>query len=558
MSRIIDRIDLGSVESATHNTPNIVSLIDPCEVYNINDMTLLQRLRLLENADRAYWIDNDPILSDTAYDTLVASMENRGELTIDYAYTTTHLNSRMTHANPMHSLIRGYDIDAVEKWLKYLRSKGVRDVTMSLKIDGIAFSARYRKGKLLQASTRGTGIVGEDITAKLVAMGTIPTNVDPLISGEVRGELYVSPCDFIEINKTRLKPFKSERHAAAGILAKGEGVLKATLYYTDIVGDYGNSDVDSMREDLAIELNVSVLPIVKGIKDPISSLETMRDELLADGNGEFPYDGIVLTVSNIDDRSKVQGSNWYKPRHSFAYKLPSARTEAMIQGTGYSIGADGKLIPKAYFDTVQVGVLSVKELSLYNEDIRDLYNYYVGKKVIIELTGDTVVTIKPLAGSLAVVPTILKNCPYCNSSVVRKGSYYNCSKPETCDAVIIVNLVRFFSRKGLNCKGLGSSMLKRFISIGCKTPDDIYKIDNSTIKNWPNGNNIITSLTLSKNATVAQILYGMNIPGVGQTSLMKAGGVKQALDAATHDHLNTLKELRNVGFTALNELNLEQ
>lgn len=534
----------------THNTVGT-------GVFNIDTMTTLERLRLLENADRAYWIDNDPILTDTEYDTLVVAMETNGELTIDYAYGTTHLNSKVVHKNPMHSLIRGYDIEAVEKWLKYLRSKGVRAISLSLKIDGIAFSARYRRGRLLQAATRGTGIEGEDITSKLVAMGTIPTLVDPLITGEVRGELYISPNDFVEINKTRDKPFKSERHAAAGILAKGEGTLKATLYYTNIVGDYGNSDVDSMREDLAIELDLSILPIVKDNSDPIHSLETMRDELLADGNSEFPYDGIVLTVSNIDDMVKAQGSNWYKPRHSFAYKLPSARVEAVIQGTGYSIGADGKLIPKAYFDTVQVGVLSVKELSLYNEDIRDLHNYYVGKSVIIELTGDTVVTIKPLVGSSAVVPTSLESCPYCDSPVIRKGSYYNCSKPETCDAVVAVNLVRFFSRKGLNCKGLGPSILKRFIANGCETPVDIYKMDSSIIRNWPNGDNVIGSLTIAKSATVAQILYGMNIPGVGQTSLMKAGGVKQALDKASPEHFNTLKELRNVGFTALNELNME-
>lgn len=515
-------------------------------------LTYRERLKWLNDADYTYWTLNEQCMTDIEYDTLVSVITEEDGEPSAYKYEAADGSELITHVDPMHSLIRGYDIHSVTKWLAFLKKQGITNVSLSLKVDGVAYSAIYNRGRLISAATRGTGTVGHDITNKMVTMGVLPHSVKESFTGEVRGELYVSRSDFISANLERDRPYPTARHAAAGILSKGQGRLSATIYYTDLVSDGEEALVDDSRIMAAKILGLQPLHCIEDTSDVVNALIEFRDSLLANGFQDVPYDGIVLTVANVSDRERSKGKNWYKPRHSFAYKLPSATVEATIAGTGYSIGASGNLVPKAYFDDVLVGTYTVSELTLYNEAIRSVHNYYVGKKVYIELTGDTVVTIKPHADSKMVDVTNLEECPFCRGPVVLTKTFYICKAPKSCAGAIAVNLERFFGRKGVNCKGLGAKAIVKLVGHGCITPADVFHCSTDFILSLPNGSNVRKSLIACKGSSMSNILYGMNIDGVGQTSLMKMGGVNSAMSKMNAEQRSLLSELSSLGFININ------
>lgn len=529
-----------------------------------------------------YNVLDEPEISDREYDMLLHELENLekqypGLVTPDSP--TQRVGGepasgfeKVIHDVPMQSLqdvfsleeLRLFD-DRIKKNLDYY------EYVVEQKIDGLSVSLEYEKGIFTRGSTRGDGLIGEDITLNLRTIKSIPLKLRRNVEFiEVRGEVYLPVEDFIELNEkqeiTGQKIFANPRNAAAGSLRqldpKTAAERKLSVFVFNVQQVRG-IEFQTHSESLEFLKNAGfrVSPgyyICKNINEVIKAVEEIGE---LRGNDSYEIDGAVIKVNNLAQREEL-GSTTKNPRWAVAYKYPAEQKETVIKNIFVQIGRTGVLTPNAEFEPVRVSGSTVSRATLHNIDFIESKDIRIGDHVIIQKAGDiipeVVSVIKERRTGKERLFSMPDKCPVCDSPVVREDnmSAYRCTGIE-CPAQKYRSLVHFCSKPAMNIDGLGPSIIDLLIKNDfISSISDIYYLKSRksglTILEGLGEKSVeklLLSIEDSKMNGMTRLLVGFGIRHVGSRGASLLAGKFpdiKSLMTASYEDLTSVDEIGGI------------
>ena len=506
----------------------------------------------LETANYEYYIQDAPTIDDFAYDALLRELQDleakHPELVTPESPTQrvgappSNRFAPVEHAHPMLSLSNAFDETEVRAFDQRIRKAlGREDVgyVCELKIDGLAIDLAYVDGRFIQGATRGDGSVGEDVTANLRTIKSIPLTLRQKVPGrvDVRGEVYLPTAAFEATNRERLEreeaPFANPRNAAAGAVRQLDPAQTAKRNLAMWVYSAAGLAVESQHALLARlrELGLRTDPNVRQANDIeevlafIAEWETKRHGL------DYGTDGIVIKVDRVADQN-VLGFVSRSPRWAVAYKFPAEQATTTVEDIKVYVGRTGVLTPVAQLAPVQVGGTTVRRATLHNLDEVKRLDVRVGDRVIIQRAGDVIPEVvrvdppivekgkrRPKRGPEFTMP---ERCPACDGSVEhREGEVaYRCANP-TCPAKTGQRIGHFVSRGGFDIEGVGWALVEQLQSRGLVTdPADLFFLTKEQLRGLDrfaekSATNIYERIQGAKQRPLARIINALGIPQVG-------------------------------------------
>ena len=458
-------------------------------------------VKILEQANHDYYVMDKPTMEDYEYDRLMVELEK-----LEVQYPEFKLENSPTsrvggeplkkfeqvkHDVAMMSLQDAFSFDELREFDQRVH-KGVEKATYvcELKIDGLSVSLKYEDGLLVQGATRGNGEVGENITANVKTIKSVPLKLKTPLTGEVRGEIFMPKKSLIKLNEQRALNeedlFANCRNAAAGSIRQLDSKitakrnLDAYLYYLT-----SGIDADTQLESLQkmSEIGFKVNPNYRhcnDIEEVIRYIEEMGQK-----RAELPYDidGIVIKVNDFHDQSELGVTAKY-PKWAIAYKFPPEEVHTKLIEITFQVGRTGNITPVANFKPVLVQGSMISRATLHNEDFIKQRDIHIGDMVVIRKAGDVIPEVLKALPELRTgdeVPfEMIKVCPCCGHEIVRKESEadYFCVNPN-CEEKIINGLIHFASKPAYDIDTLGEKMVDMLYTNGfIKTIPDIFKLHN--------------------------------------------------------------------------------
>ena len=555
----------------------------PSEIDPIFERMQFLRTELHRHNHR-YYVEDRPVLSDEAFDALLRELEDLERAHPQWADAnspTQRVGGAVTkkfasvrHHVPMQSLANTYSREELDAFFDRveggLPEEPVRYVG-ELKYDGIALSLHYAGGRLVRAVTRGDGVSGDDITANVRTISTIPLvlNGTPPESVEVRGEVFLPFAAFAALNNDRLEqdlePFMNPRNAASGSLKLQDSaeVGKRGLAFMPylLVGVEGVAAHASGFEQLK----------TWGFKVPNEVDHTLvvalhRNEIYrfldrwdAD-RAELPFgiDGAVIKVDATDQQRRL-GSTAKAPRWAIAYKYKALAKTTRLEAVVYQVGRTGAVTPVAQLEPVLLAGTVVKRASLHNEDIIRSLDLHWGDTVWVEKGGEIIPKITAVepglrpAGALPV--RFPENCPECGTPLVRQEgeAQHYCPNAIGCMPQRHGRVVHFLGRRALNLEGLGTETVQALLDRGLvQQPSDLYYLSESDWYLLPNFKekslqNVQLALEASKQVPFERVLFGLGIRHVGETVAKKMARHWGNINALAAADVESLQEADEVG-----------
>ncbi|MDA9278657.1 NAD-dependent DNA ligase LigA [Amylibacter sp.] len=534
---------------------------------------LIRLNEILDRANSDYYSNDAPNLSDAEYDTL-----KKRNLDIESRFPTLKLKNsvsdkigskasstfkKIKHTVKMLSLANGFDeqdiIDFDHRVKKILGSDDrVISYVAEPKIDGLSLSLKYIDGKLFQATTRGDGEVGENVTENAITIQNIPKYIQnaPSIL-EIRGEVYMSLNDFNELNIKQknidAKIFSNPRNAAAGSLRQLDSKVTASRplkFYAYAWGEVSTpiSDTQYNAINRLRKFGFSTNDLTKkcyGPKELISHYDNISNKRADLG---YDIDGVVYKVDDLSYQDRL-GFRSTTPRWAIAHKFPAEIAQTWLESIEIQVGRTGALSPVARLKPVNVGGVIVSNATLHNEDyikgkdskgniIRDGNDIREGDWVYVYRAGDVIPKISDVDVSKRILTskpyTFPSFCPECNSPSERieGDSVARCIGGITCPAQAVQGLAHFVSRGAFDIDGLGNKQIEQFYQLGwVKEPADIFKLKlryENGIKRLENrdgwgqksANNLFNAVEAKRIIPLNKMLYALGIRHVGETSAM--------------------------------------
>jgi DNA ligase (NAD+) len=501
--------------------------------------------------NRRYHVEDAPEISDAEYDALYRELEalegEHPELVTPDSPTQRVGGEpiegfeEVRHAVPMLSLANARKVEDLREWDARVRrllgeDESPRYVT-ERKIDGLAVSLRYEDGRFARGATRGNGAVGEDVTANLSTVRSIPDRLDdaPPRVIEPRGEVYMTLEDFEKLNRRQEQegkpPFANPRNAAAGAIRQLDSRITASRplkIYLYGIGEGGEG----------FESHSAMLDTLRGYglrANPHKlhdSIESVVDECLeaAGERGSLPYqiDGVVVKVDSREQQLAL-GSVARAPRWAIAYKFEPLAGRTKLLGIHVKVGRTGALTPQAMLEPVNVGGVVISRATLHNEDYVKEKDILIGDTVIVERAGDV---IPQVVKSVAEERTgderafeMPARCPVCDEPVSRpEGEAVTRCVNASCPAQALEHIIHWSSKSAMDIDGLGEKLATRLFDLGLiKDVADVYDLSPEQLSplegfGEKSAQNLIGSIGQSKDRPFSRVLYALGIRHVGSVT----------------------------------------
>ncbi|GAC1347926.1 MAG: NAD-dependent DNA ligase LigA [Myxococcales bacterium] len=540
----------------------------------------VQLRKLLREASHRYYVLDAPTLSDAEYDRLFAELSRIEEAAPDLIVPDSPTQrvgaapserfAKVTHTRQMLSLGNTFDdaeLVEFDERVRKLVGDGVRYV-VEPKLDGLAVALLYEGGRFVRGATRGDGRVGEDVTANLRTLKTVPLALqgapDPF---EARGEVFIPKKDFARLNEQREAAgeptFVNPRNSAAGSLRQldpRETAKRPLAIFFYEVGEAHGAAWPTHWEKLAA---LRAMGLRTNPENRLcASLEEVREAyaaLLAKRHA-LPYeiDGAVVKVDSEDQRARL-GQVSRTPRWAVAYKFPAEEEATTVADIQVSVGRTGALTPVAILQPVHVGGVTVSRATLHNEDELRRKDVRVGDRVFLRRAGDVIPEIVRViaearpAGGLAEfhMPAA---CPACGARVHREeGEAVTRCTNLSCPAQLVGRLRHFTSRGAMDVAGLGEETCARLVQTGLlATPADLYAL---TRDQWlslermgeKSADNLLAALAQSKSTSLRRFIYALGIRMVGEATARPLALAFPSLDQLLAASFEDLQRVRDVG-----------
>ena len=455
--------------------------------------------------------------------------------TVRVGGSAENLFSKVEHRVRMESLQDAFSFAEIEEFDRRVRETE-RDVhyVVEPKIDGLSVSLEYTNGVLTRGSTRGDGDVGEDVTANLRTVRSIPLKIKtPLPFLEVRGEVYMPKSVFASlVTRQELdgeKPFKNPRNAAAGSLRQkdskvtaGRGLDIFVFNVQQIEGAQLSSHKQSL--DFLREQGFHTIPFYTrfdNITDVISELKRIGE--IRSGL-EYDIDGAVIKVDDFAQRERL-GSTSKFPKWAVAFKYPPEEKTTKLVDIEIGVGRTGVLTPTAVFEPVLLAGSTVSRATLHNQDFITEKDIRIGDEVAVRKAGDIIPeVVRVVSHAENSVPYILPSiCPSCSAPVIREEgeAAVRCVNPE-CPAQLLRNVIHFCSRDAMDIEGLGDALVEKFIAENLiSNVADIYDITAGEIMmleghQEKSAKNLVEAIGRSKKNDLSRLLFALGIRHIGQ------------------------------------------
>ena len=512
---------------------------------------------LLNKYSYDYYVEDNPQISDTEYDTLYKQLEKLEkkypELILENS-PTQRVGDRVLdefekirHKVPMLSLSNTFsteDLKDFDSRIKKLIPDNKVEYICELKIDGLAISINYENGKLVSAATRGDGTIGEDVTENIKTIFSIPKVLKNSRSFEVRGEVYLPRKSFDLLNAEREKNnevlFANPRNAAAGSLRQLDSKITAkrrlSAFIYSIVGD---NTIDSQENALntAITYNLPVNPNFKLCQNIYEVIDYIN--YWSEHKNDLPYDidGIVIKVNSYATQEEI-GYTQKSPRWATAYKFPEEELATKLLDVELSVGRTGIITPVAILDPIVISGSTVSKASLHNKDIIDELDIHIGDMVVVKKAGEiipkVVRVVKELRTEGTIKYTMPTTCPSCKEQTyVRENDPFTRCKNPDCPDQNIRKIIHFASREALNIEGLGDKVVATLYEQGLISHTiDLFSLDN-----------LLNANEASKESSLDKVIFALGILNVGK----KAGKILAEKYLNLSNFMNaTLDELINL------------
>jgi DNA ligase (NAD+) len=534
--------------------------------------------------DYRYYVLDDPEISDARYDALMAELREL-EAAHPQLVTADSPTQRVggapsgafgevVHAVPMLSLDNAFTEQDVLDFDRRVRERLDVDwveYSAEPKIDGLAISLRYQQGQLVQAATRGDGTKGEDVTANVRAIRSVPltlrgVHLPPLL--EVRGEVYMTRRSFAQLNRRASergeKTFVNPRNAAAGSLRQLDPKVTASRALDLFCYGVGATErwaAPRRHSEVLAELRefglrtcpqIEVVAGVQGALDYYERMGRRRDSL------GYDIDGVVYKVDRLDWQRDL-GFVARAPRWAVAHKFPAQEETTVVRDVEFQVGRTGALTPVARLEPVFVGGVTVSNVTLHNMDELVRKDVRIGDTVVVRRAGDVIPEVVRVIPDLrpkdAREVALPKRCPVCGSHVTRDEgeAVARCSGGLVCSAQRREALRHFASRRAIDIEGLGDKLVEQLVDAGrVETPADLYSLTADELAGMErmgpkSAANLVEALERSKQTTLPRFLFALGIRDVGESTALALAshfGTLEALEAAT---LEEIQQVRDVG-----------
>ena len=533
----------------------------------------------------SYYVLSEPTIPDSEYDQLFQTLKDieleHPELqTLDSptqrvgAAPLSSFN-QITHRIPMLSLDNVFseaDLESfTQRIAQRLGSTSNIQFNCEPKLDGVAISLRYEKGKLITAASRGDGSVGEDVTQNVKTIKSVPLvlrNEDFPEILEVRGEIVMLIDGFNELNeKARLdgtKTFANPRNAASGSLRQLDSKITATrplMFFAYAVGEVKGGHLPDQHSEILRALQGWGFPVSKEVRvaDGVQGCQEYYESILKKRD-TLPYeiDGVVYKVNSIEKQNKL-GFVSRAPRWAIAYKFPAQEKLTTVKAIEFQVGRTGAVTPVARLDPVQVGGVVVSNATLHNFDELERKDIRIGDTVIVRRAGDVIPEVVSFVAAKrpenARIVKIPSQCPVCQADVVKSAgeAVARCMGGLYCKAQLSEAIKHFASRKALDIEGLGDKLVELMVEQGMiKDVTDLFTLKHLAVANLPrmgakSADNLLNAIEKSKETTLNKFIYALGIREVGEAtarSLMQHFGDLHAIMSAD---LEALQSVTDVG-----------
>ena len=540
---------------------------------------ILQLREALSQHNYNYYVLDEPSISDFEFDTKLKQLQDleaaypqyydASSPTLRVGGAVTKNFETIVHAQRMYSLDNSYSKEDLMDWETRLRKMvdGAIQYTCELKYDGASISLTYENGLLVQALTRGDGTQGDNVTANIKTIKSVPLKLrgDYPDKFEIRGEIVLPFEGFNAMNAERIaageEPYKNPRNTASGSLKLQDSAevakrpLECLLY--SIVGE--NTDLKTQFENLEkarfwgfkVPTIAKLTDSIDGVLEFVNYWDTHRHEL------PYETDGVVVKVNSLFQQAEL-GYTAKAPRWAMAYKFKAEQVSTRLEHISYQVGRTGAITPVANLQPVELAGTIVKRASLHNADQIEKLDVRVGDWVYVEKGGEIIPKIMGVDLDRRAADTpktvYLTACPECETPLVRKEgeAHHYCPNDKGCSPQIIGRIQHYISRKALDIEGLGGETVALLVNEGLildyadlyeLTTDQIIHLDRMAEKS---ADNLVNGVQASKDVPFERVLFGLGIRYVGETvakKLAKHYKSIEALSKATLEDLETVDEI---------------
>ena len=540
----------------------------------------------LNRHSHAYYVLDNPSIPDAEYDQLFRELQQLEAQHPDLIFSDSPTQrvggeplpefNQVQHDVPMLSINNGFSEEDVHNFDRRihegLESNRAVDYACELKFDGLAINLRYENGVLVLASTRGDGFTGEDVTANIRTVRSIPLKLQtkkPPALIEVRGEVLMFKADFAKLNQRQReanqKEFANPRNAAAGSLRQLDSRVTAQRslrFFAYGIGSLEGADMPlrhSALLDWYQSLGIPVCSERTVVNDAQGLLAFFGD--IGQRRSQLPYDidGVVYKVDDIAQQKQL-GFVSRAPRFAIAHKVPAEEATTTVLDIEIQVGRTGALTPVARLSPVAVGGVTVTNATLHNEDEVRRKDIRIGDCVIVRRAGDVIPEVvanvperRPSDAQEFVMPSA---CPVCGSAIVRleEEAVARCSGGWlTCAAQRKGGLLHFVSRRAMDIEGLGEQLVEQLVDRGLvTTPADFYTLNLETLSNLDrmakkSAQNVLDALEKSKTTSLARFIYSLGIRHVGESTAKSLAKHFGSLDALLASDENQILSVNDIG-----------
>ncbi|MEZ3440867.1 NAD-dependent DNA ligase LigA [Alistipes sp.] len=536
--------------------------------------------RQLEFHNHKYYVENAPEISDFDFDRMMRELQELEAAHPEFAdpdSPTARVGSDISaefatvkHRYPMLSLSNTYSLDELHEFLERIeRECGPAEYVCELKFDGTAISLTYENGRLLRAVTRGDGVQGDDVTANIRTVRSVPLRLrgsDWPAFFEIRGEVLMPYASFDKINAEREAAgeplFANPRNAAAGTLKQQQSAVVArrgldcTLYQLSGDGLPFETHWQSLQKAREWGFKVSDYGRICRSAAEVDAFIAHWDE--ARRKLPFPTDGVVIKVNSFAERRKI-GFTAKAPKWAVAYKFKAEQALTRLVSVDFQVGRTGAVTPVANLEPVQLAGTTVRRATLHNAEQMALLDIRPGDMVYVEKGGEIIpkITGVELAGRSADSRPFkyIDTCPECGTPLVHyegEAKHY-CPNQSGCRPQIIGRIIHFIRRKALDIDGLGEETVELLYENGLVHDiSDLYDLRAEQLAPLPrlgekSAENIVRSVRASLQVPFQRVLFGLGIRFVGETTAKYLADHFRSLDAVMHASREELVEADEVG-----------
>ncbi|MBT7180599.1 MAG: NAD-dependent DNA ligase LigA [Nitrospina sp.] len=550
-------------------------------------MTAKQEIETLKQSlheyDHLYYVKNSPIISDQEYDALLRRLEELEAAhpeCVSPDSPTQRVGGKVderfkavVHPAPMLSLDNTYNVDEVRAFHQRVL-RGLPDIpeddieyVVELKFDGLAVALTYEDGLLVSGATRGDGLQGEDITANLRTLRSVPLKIDtePFKRIEVRGEVFMPKKEFERINAKREAegetPFANPRNAAAGALRLLDPAITAERRLDIFIYGVGFLSRNPFQTHYELQEKLSALRfpvnehnrLCKNFESALALIEEFRDKR---EELDYEVDGLVIQLNSLAYRKKLGATSKF-PRWAVAYKYEAEQAVSEIMDIVCQVGRTGSITPVAELRPVFVSGSTVSRATLHNEDEIKRKDIRVGDQVVIEKAGEIIPQVVRVIesskerGAPFKMPTA---CPECQAPIYRAESeaVWRCVN-SACPAQLKERLRYFASRKAMDIDHLGPAVIEQLVDSGqVKNFSDLYILKKDEVASLDrladkSAQNLIEEIAKSKSAGLSRLLHGLGVRHVGQRTAIVLARRFRSLDKLQETPYDELEKIDEIG-----------